>query len=162
VSRLAAIWRWFDARLQIGGAIRDAAEHQVPTRSASWWYVFGSAALTVFMLQIFTGVMLAFIYVPSAAEAWNSLEHLNHSVTLGWFLRAVHGWGSNFMVGLVLIHMCQVALFGAYKFPRDSRRVPAVDGAGHGVYRPGHAFRPGCLLGLGDWRVHCRSRAAPR
>jgi ubiquinol-cytochrome c reductase cytochrome b subunit len=119
VSRIAEIWRWFDERLQIGGAIRDAAEHQVPTRSASWWYVFGSAALTVFMLQIFTGVMLALVYVPSAAEAWNSLQHLNHVVTLGWFLRAVHGWGSNFMIAVVLIHMCQVILFGAYKFPRE-------------------------------------------
>jgi ubiquinol-cytochrome c reductase cytochrome b subunit len=116
---LQKIWRWFDERLQIGGAIRDVAEHQVPARSASWWYVFGSAALTVFVLQIFTGVMLAFVYVPSAAEAWNSLQHLNHGVTLGWFLRAVHGWGSNFMVAVVLIHMCQVALFGAYKFPRE-------------------------------------------
>ena len=116
---LEKIWRWFDERLQIGGAIRNVAEHQVPAKSASWWYVFGSAALTIFVLQIFTGVMLAFVYVPSAAEAWNSLQHLNHGVTLGWFLRAVHGWGSNFMVGVVLIHMCQVILFGAYKFPRE-------------------------------------------
>ena len=78
---------------------------RVPRKSASWWYVFGSAALTVFILQIFTGIMLALIYVPSAAEAWNSLQYLNHGVTLGWFLRAVHGWGSNFMVAMVLIHM---------------------------------------------------------
>src|SRR5215470_11768324 len=113
------VLRWFDERLQIAGTVRDVAEHQVPRRSASWWYVFGSAALTIFVLQIFTGVMLAFIYVPSAAEAWNSLEHLNHDVTLGWFLRAVHGWGSNFMIAVVLIHMCQVILFGAYKFPRE-------------------------------------------
>ncbi len=88
-------------------------------QSASWFYVFGSAALTVFILQIFTGIMLALIYVPSAGEAWNSLQYLNHGVTLGWFLRAVHGWGSNFMVAIVLIHMVQVALFGAYKFPRE-------------------------------------------
>ena len=113
------VWRWFDERLQVGGAIRETAEHQVPTKSASWWYVFGSAAFTVFILQIFTGVMLAVVYVPSAAEAWNSLQHLNQGVTLGWFLRAVHGWGSNFMIALVLIHMCQVTLFGAYKFPRE-------------------------------------------
>jgi len=71
------------------------------------------------MLQVFTGIMLALIYVPSAAEAWNSLQYLNHIVALGWFLRAVHGWGSNFMVAVVLIHMCQVVLFGAYKFPRE-------------------------------------------
>src|SRR5215510_6589651 len=113
------VWRWFDERLQIAGTIRDVAEHRVPERSASWWYVFGSAALTIFVLQIFTGIMLALVYVPSAAEAWNSLQHLNHSITLGWFLRAMHGWGSNFMVAVVLVHMCQVALFGAYKFPRE-------------------------------------------
>jgi ubiquinol-cytochrome c reductase cytochrome b subunit len=119
MSRLGAIWSWLDERLQIGGVIRDVAEHQVPAKSASWWYVFGSAALAIFALQIFTGVMLALVYVPSAAEAWNSLQYLNHSITLGWFLRAVHGWGSNFMVAVVLIHMCQVILFGAYKFPRE-------------------------------------------
>ena len=119
MSRLAKIGEWFDARLQLGGTIRETMEHRVPRSSASWFYVFGSAALTVFILQIFTGIMLALIYVPSAGEAWNSLQYLNHGVTLGWFLRAVHGWGSNFMVAIVLIHMVQVALFGAYKFPRE-------------------------------------------
>jgi ubiquinol-cytochrome c reductase cytochrome b subunit len=119
MSRLGKIGAWFDQRLQIAGTIRDVAAHPVPRKSASWWYVFGSAALTIFILQIFTGILLALIYVPSAAEAWNSLEYLNHGVTLGWFLRAVHGWGSNFMVAVVLIHMAQVILFGAYKFPRE-------------------------------------------
>ena len=117
--RLEKIWNWLNRRLQIGGTIQEAAAHPVPRKSASWWYVFGSAALTIFMLQVFTGIMLALIYVPSAAEAWNSLQYLNHVVALGWFLRAVHGWGSNFMVAVVLIHMCQVVLFGAYKFPRE-------------------------------------------
>ncbi len=40
-------------------------------------------------------------------------------MTLGWFLRAMHGWGSDFMIAIVLIHMVQVFLFGAYKFPRE-------------------------------------------
>jgi ubiquinol-cytochrome c reductase cytochrome b subunit len=126
MSRLEAIWRWFDERLQLARPLRDVAEHRVPARSASWWYVFGSAALTIFVLQIVTGVMLAFVYVPSAAEAWNSLEYLNHGVTLGWLLRGMHGWGSNFMVAVVLIHMCQVVLFGAYKFPRELTWVLGV------------------------------------
>ena len=90
----------------------------MPRSTASWWYVFGSAALVVFVLQIVTGILLALTYVPSAAEAWSSLQALNHEITLGWFIRALHGWGSNFMVGIVLIHMMQVFLFGAYKFPR--------------------------------------------
>ena len=126
MSRLKQIGDWFGARLQIGPAIRESMGHRVPSKSASWWYVFGSAALTVFILQVFTGILLAIIYVPSAAEAWNSLQYLNHGVTLGWFLRGVHGWGSNFMCALVLMHMCQVILFGAYKFPRELTWIVGV------------------------------------
>src|ERR1700759_1807571 len=110
---------WFDERLQLAVPIRKTLEHSVPRKSASWAYVFGSAALTVFLLQIVTGILLAFIYVPSAGEAWNGLQALNHQVAMGWFIRAMHGWGSNFMVAIVLIHMVQVFLFGAYKYPRE-------------------------------------------
>src|SRR5277367_354973 len=110
---------WFELRLQLGTSIRETVEHPVPRETASWFYVFGSAALTCFMLQIVTGILLALIYVPSAGEAWNSLQTLNHGITLGWFIRGLHGWGSDFMVAVVLIHMAQVFLFGAYKFPRE-------------------------------------------
>src|SRR3981081_222974 len=108
-----------DARHQVGSSIRETMEHPVPRETASWFYVFGSAAFVVFLLQIVTGIMLALIYVPSGAEAWSSLQTLNHNVSLGWFIRALHGWGSNFMIAIVLIHMVQVFLFGAYKFPRE-------------------------------------------
>ena len=63
---------------------------------------------------------------PRPAEAWNSLQFLDHNITLGWFLRAVHGWGSNFMIAIVLIHMAQVFLFGAYKFPRELTWIVGV------------------------------------
>ena len=123
---IAQIGEWFDRRLQLAAPIREVAEHPVPKNTASWWYVFGSAALVVFLLQLVTGIMLALIYVPSASEAWSSLQSLNHDVTLGWFIRALHGWGSNFMVAIVLIHMMQVFLFGAYKFPRELTWVVGV------------------------------------
>jgi ubiquinol-cytochrome c reductase cytochrome b subunit len=123
---IAKIGEWFDLRLQLAAPIREAAGHPVPRSTASWWYVFGSAALVVFLLQLVTGILLALIYVPSAAEAWSSLQTLNHDVTLGWFIRALHGWGSNFMVAIVLIHMVQVFLFGAYKFPRELTWIVGV------------------------------------
>jgi ubiquinol-cytochrome c reductase cytochrome b subunit len=116
---IAKVGEWFDHRLQLAAPIREAAEHPVPRNTASWFYVFGSAALTVFILQLVTGILLALIYVPSAGEAWSSLQALNHQVALGWFIRAMHGWGSNFMVAIVLIHMTQVFLFGAHKYPRE-------------------------------------------
>jgi ubiquinol-cytochrome c reductase cytochrome b subunit len=110
---------WLDQRLQLGTPIRHTLEHPVPRETASWFYVFGSAALTVLCFQLVTGILLALIYVPSASDAWNSLQVLNRQVDLGWFIRALHGWGSNFMLAIVLIHMVQVFLFGAYKFPRE-------------------------------------------
>jgi ubiquinol-cytochrome c reductase cytochrome b subunit len=81
--------------------------------------VFGSAATVLLGLQVVTGILLALVYTPSASHAWNSLQFLDHNVKLGWFLRAMHGWGSDFMIAVVLIHMAQVFLFGAYKFPRE-------------------------------------------
>src|SRR6202163_945197 len=119
MRRLKALYTWFDSRLQLGEPIKEMALHPVPNKTASWWYVFGSASVVLLLLQIVTGILLAIVYVPSAGEAWNSLQVLNQQLPLGWFLRAMHGWGSNFMVAVVLIHMCQVFLFGAYKFPRE-------------------------------------------
>src|SRR5260370_33209872 len=111
VRLIQKIGEWFDLRLQLGAPIRETAKHPVPRETASWVYVFGSAALTWFMRQIVTGILLALIYVPSAGEAWNSLQTLNQRIPLGWFIRALHGWGANFMGAIVLIHIVQVFLF---------------------------------------------------
>ncbi len=113
------LYDWLERRLQLEGPIKDAVLHPVPKSTASWWYVFGSASFVLLMLQIVTGILLALVYTPTGADAWNSLQVLNHQLPLGWFLRAMHGWGSNFMVAIVMIHMAQVFLFGAYKYPRE-------------------------------------------
>jgi ubiquinol-cytochrome c reductase cytochrome b subunit len=113
------LYRWFDRRLGLAKPITEAAEHPIPKSSSSWWYVFGSAATVILALQVMTGILLALVYTPTARDAWNSLNFLNHGLTLGWFLRALHGWGSDFMIAIVLIHMAQVFMFGAYKFPRE-------------------------------------------
>jgi ubiquinol-cytochrome c reductase cytochrome b subunit len=119
VSSALRTYGWFERRLGLTQPLTEAAAHPTPPSSASWWYVFGSAATVLLMLQVFTGILLALVYTPSAGEAWSSLQFLNHQITLGWFLRAIHGWGSDFMVAIVLIHMVQVFLFGAYKYPRE-------------------------------------------
>jgi ubiquinol-cytochrome c reductase cytochrome b subunit len=113
------LYDWFEQRLGLGAPIIEMAEHEVPENTSSWWYVFGSAATVLLGLQVITGILLALVYAPSASNAWNSLQFLDHNVKLGWFLRAIHGWGSDFMIAIVLIHLAQVFLFGAYKFPRE-------------------------------------------
>ncbi len=118
-SQIKKTYEWFDRRLGLAKPLTEAAQHPTPERSASWWYVFGSAATVLLILQVVTGILLALVYSPSAGEAWGSLQFLNHDVTLGWVLRAIHGWGSDFMIAIVLMHMVQVFMFGAYKFPRE-------------------------------------------
>ena len=123
---IKALSPWFDQRLQLGKAIHETMTHPVPRSTASWAYVFGSASLTVMLLQFLTGICLAFVYVPSAGQAWTSLQVLNQQQSFGWFVRALHGWGSNFMVALVLLHMVQVFVFGAYKYPRELTWIVGV------------------------------------
>ncbi len=122
--RKAAVW--LDDRLHLTALYASTAGHEVPASAGSWFYVFGSATLLCFVIQVITGACLAFVYVPSTNEAWTSLQYLNHAQFLGWYLRAVHYWGSNFMVAIMTAHMIQVFLFGAYKYPRELTWVSGV------------------------------------
>lgn len=124
--RAVAVAQWVDDRVHVQKLFASTAGHKVPKSSGSWFYVFGSATLLCFMIQVVTGIMLAMVYIPSAAEAYDSLEYLNHEVFLGWFLRAVHNWSALVMVVLMCIHMTQVYLFGAYKYPRELTWVSGV------------------------------------
>src|ERR1700723_120236 len=121
-----ASYRWLEHRLGLIKPLSEAAAHPTPANNASWMYVFGSAATVLLILQVATGILLALIYSPSANEAWGSLNVLNHDIALGWYVRALHGWGSDFMIAIVLIHMVQVFLFGAYKFPRELTWIVGV------------------------------------
>ncbi|MCU1225862.1 MAG: Cytochrome b/b6 domain protein [Edaphobacter sp.] len=119
ISMSIKAYVWLERRLGLIKPLIAAASHPTPSSNASWLYVFGSAATVLLIMQVMTGILLALVYSPSANEAWGSLQFLNHNVALGWYLRALHGWGSDFMVAIVLIHMVQVFLFGAFKFPRE-------------------------------------------
>src|ERR1700739_1269341 len=120
------VYNSLERRLGVFTPAIEAAEHPVPANTSSWWYVFGSAATGILVLHVVTGILLGLVYAPTASQAWSSLEFLDHSVTLGWFLRALHGWGSDFMVAIVLIHLAQVFTFGAYKYPRELTWIVGV------------------------------------
>jgi len=119
---LVALGRWFDARLGVRDSLIPLMEHPVPKQLAGplgWWYVFGSASLTLFVVQIVTGIGLSLVFVPSADKAYESLLYLNYDHPLGWFLRSLHYYAGTGMVVMVLVHMTQVFLHGAYKYPRE-------------------------------------------
>jgi ubiquinol-cytochrome c reductase cytochrome b subunit len=126
---LRTVGLWLDARLGVSGAVMPMLRHPIPKAAAGpmgWWYIFGSASLTLLMVQFLTGIGLALVYVPAADKAYESLNYLNYEVTLGWFLRALHYYAGSGMVVLVLAHMAQVFLQGAYKYPRELTWVMGV------------------------------------
>jgi ubiquinol-cytochrome c reductase cytochrome b subunit len=123
------IFVWFDARLSISETLLPMLKHPIPKGAAGpmgWWYVFGSASLTLLIVQILTGIGLALVFVPSADQAYESLLYLNYQQPLGWFLRALHYYAGSGMTVLVLLHMTQVFLHGAYKYPRELTWVAGV------------------------------------
>lgn len=84
-----------------------------------WAAAFGSLLLFAFVLQVVTGILLSMNYAPSVETAWPSVKFIQEQVTLGAFIRALHHWGSGAMVVLLLAHIVQVFVWGAYKKPRE-------------------------------------------
>jgi quinol-cytochrome oxidoreductase complex cytochrome b subunit len=109
---------WLDNRSGYRAFMRHALDEPV-AGGARWSYVFGSALATLFVIQIATGLLLALFYSPSAKEAWGSVYFLQTQITLGWFVRGLHHWGSSAMVVLLICHLLQVFSYGAYRAPRE-------------------------------------------
>ena len=126
---LSSVGRWLDARVGFRSTLLPVLTHPIPRGAAGpmgWWYVFGSASITLLMIQIVTGIGLALVYVPTADKAYESLLYLNDQQPLGSLLRAMHYYAGSGMVVMVLAHMTQVFLHGTYKYPRELTWVMGV------------------------------------
>ena len=119
---LRIVGAWMEARLGLRESLLPMLAHPIPKGAAGpmgWWYVFGSASITLLTIQIITGIGLALVFVPTADKAYDSLLFLNYHQPLGWFLRALHYYAGSGMVVMVIVHMTQVFLHGSYKYPRE-------------------------------------------
>ena len=119
------VLRWINERWPLTPLARLALEEDV-SGGASFAYVFGSAALILFLLQVITGIWQLFYYVPTLAQGYNSLNYLRTEVPFGWLIHGLHYWGANAMVVCVLLHMSQVFIWGAYKQPHELQWVTGV------------------------------------
>ena len=152
---LTEIWRWFDDRTGASAVWKATAGHLVPP-DTGWAYVFGSATLIAFIIQVVTGIALATIYVPSTANAYSSLQFISTQAKWGHLLRGLHYFGASAMVLLVGLHVTRTYLMAAYKFPREmswlSGSVLLLLIVGMGFYWTTLAMGSSRLL----VRFHCR------
>jgi ubiquinol-cytochrome c reductase cytochrome b subunit len=110
---------WLDDRTGLISGVRHFLDEDIPA-SAGWHQVFGSVALFAFLMQVATGLLLAINYGPTPGEAHASLRYIMTQLTGGAVIRGLHHWGSSAMIIVVVLHLAQVFLWGAYKKPREA------------------------------------------
>ncbi|MEJ2658604.1 MAG: cytochrome b N-terminal domain-containing protein, partial [Desulfobacterales bacterium] len=82
------------------------------------WGLGGMAAVLIF-LQLGTGLLLKFVYVPTPLGAYKSILVLNNEVMFGLLVRNIHHWCANFLVLIAFLHMLRVFFTGAFHPPRQ-------------------------------------------
>ena len=112
------LWGWLNHRTGLDDLLRTALDEPIPG-GARFAYIFGSGLLFIFLSQIITGVFLALYYVPSADHAHTTVAYITKAVTAGAFLRSLHAYGASAMVVVLLLHLSQTYLYGAYKGRRE-------------------------------------------
>jgi len=114
-----AFMKWLDQRLPVTNAFEKHMSKYYAPVNLNFWYVFGLLATLVFANQILTGIWLTMSFVPSADEAFNSVEYIMRDVEMGWLIRYMHSTGASFFFIVVYLHMFRAILYGSYKKPRE-------------------------------------------
>lgn len=112
--------KWFNESFPIDQeAIIKISSEPIPNHLKRWWWALGGTPLYLFLVQVITGIMLIFYYVPEPDEAYDSIKYITDTASFGWFIRSIHRWSSNLMIAALLLHMLRVFFTQTYRAPRD-------------------------------------------
>ena len=117
---VAKVTNWFDNRFPTAfEAYRKHMSEYYAPKNFNVWYIFGSLALLVLVIQIVTGIFLVMHYKPDAAKAFESVEYIMRDVPGGWIIRYMHSTGASAFFIVVYLHMFRGLLYGSYRKPRE-------------------------------------------
>ena len=116
---LTGLWGWVDARLPVQRAWDTHMGDYYAPKNFNFWYFFGVFSLLVLVNQLLTGIWLVMIYVPTAEEAFASVEYCMRDVPYCDIIRLMHAVGASAFFIVVYLHMFRGLLYGSYKAPRE-------------------------------------------
>lgn len=102
-----------------GEFFEEVSSEPVPHHLKRWWFALGGTPAYLFLIQVTTGILLTFYYVPEPGHAYESVQHITYEVSFGWVIRSIHKWSSHLMIIAVIFHVFRVFFTGAYRKPRE-------------------------------------------
>ena len=115
----SAFAKWMDQRLPIARMMHGQFVDFPTPRNLNYLWTFGGILTFCLGVQILTGVVLAMHYIPSATDAFNSVEHIRRDVNYGWLIRSIHAVGASMFFLAVYVHIFRGLYYGSYKAPRE-------------------------------------------
>ncbi|TVZ40644.1 ubiquinol-cytochrome c reductase cytochrome b subunit [Alteromonadaceae bacterium 2753L.S.0a.02] len=119
INWLTGLWNWIDARLPVQRAWDTHMGKYYAPKNFNFWYFFGVISLLVLVNQLLTGVWLTMNYVPTAEQAFASVEYIMRDVPYGWIIRYMHSTGASAFFLVVYLHMFRGLMYGSYRNPRE-------------------------------------------
>ncbi|MDM0076733.1 cytochrome bc complex cytochrome b subunit [Variovorax sp. J2P1-59] len=110
---------WVDNRFPLTKLWNDQWGKYYAPKNFNFWYIFGSLAMLVLVIQIVTGIFLVMHYKPDASLAFASVEYIMRDVPWGWLIRYMHSTGASAFFIVVYLHMFRGLIYGSYRKPRE-------------------------------------------
>ncbi|MDZ7781169.1 MAG: cytochrome b N-terminal domain-containing protein [Gemmatimonadota bacterium] len=115
---MRALLDWLDNRTGYRSILSEALYERIPG-GARWRYVWGSTLAFAIGVQFITGLILWAAYSANAQGAWESVYFIQYEMWGGWMLRGIHHYMAHVTIVLLLLHLMQVVIDGAYRAPRE-------------------------------------------
>jgi len=122
-----SVKRWWQERVPVDAeALRHPLREPIPAELKGFFFALGGTPALLFLLQLVTGVLLAFYYVPFPEGAYESIRHITFQVRFGWFVRGIHRLSAHLMMVVVFLHLLRVFFTKAYRRPRELNWIVGV------------------------------------
>ena len=115
-----------DERYQLTPFVEKNLTKKWVPRTLGWAGCFGGLAFLLFIIQVYTGILLLMYYKPDPARAWDSVTFIKSNVQMGWLIQRVHAVGAHMMIVLILMHMARIAYYKIYRAPRELHWLSGV------------------------------------